>query len=298
MNNPNPFVSIVIPVYNSEKTLNSCLKSILKQNYSNYEVIVVDNNSNDDSKKIIKSFEIKNKKLKYFFEPIKGRGSARNKGILSSSGEIILMVDSDCVVPSNWINNLLQPIIFEGESIVMGNEEIAFKNKLSHQIQRANHDLLLDHLDGPYINYLDTKNFAIISSLVKKLMFNSSLVQMEDFEFYLRLKLNNYKIRFLKDVKVKHYHKTNFLDWIRVTFSRSYWNTQIFLLYKGRVNSSDFSNFGCFSVKSYLLFPLDIFFYFVRKPLFQSIFVLISDVSWRLGLIFGLIFRRKLVIIS
>jgi glycosyltransferase involved in cell wall biosynthesis len=297
MNKYIPFVSVIIPVYNSEKTLKSCLKSVLKQSYSNYEIVVVDNNSKDHSREIIKFFEKKDQKLKYFFEPIRGRGSARNKGILSSKGEIILMVDSDCVVPFNWIEQLLEPIRFEKESIVMGNEEIAFKNKLSYQIQRANHSLLLKHLSGNYINYLDTKNFAILSSVIKNLMFNSSLVQMEDFEFYLRLMLNDYKIRFLENVKVKHYHKTNLLDWIRVTFSRSYWNTQIFLLYKNRIDFKHFSNFSCFSMKSYLLFPVDIFFYFIRKPFYQSIFVLISDLSWRLGLIFGLIFRKKLIII-
>ena len=61
----NPKVSVIIPVYNGERTLRHFLKSILDQTYKNYEVIVVDNNSTDKTKDIIKEFQTKDNKIKY-----------------------------------------------------------------------------------------------------------------------------------------------------------------------------------------------------------------------------------------
>ena len=59
-----PKTSVIIPVYNGEKTLKQCLDSVLNQTYKNYEVIVVDNNSTDKTKEIIKDFQKKNEKVR------------------------------------------------------------------------------------------------------------------------------------------------------------------------------------------------------------------------------------------
>ncbi len=99
----NSKVSVIIPIHNSEKTIKQCLTSVLNQTYKNYETIVVDNNSTDNSKSIINSFQNKNKEIKYFFEKRIGRGFARNKGLKEAKGEIIIMTDSDCIVPQNCI---------------------------------------------------------------------------------------------------------------------------------------------------------------------------------------------------
>lgn len=76
-----PKVSVIIPVYNGEKTLARCLNSVLNQTHSNYEVIVVDNNSTDKTKEIINKFKEEDSKIRYAFEPYRSRGAARNKGI-------------------------------------------------------------------------------------------------------------------------------------------------------------------------------------------------------------------------
>ncbi len=104
----NPKVSIVVPVFNGEKKLEANLNSILDQTYKNYEVIVVDNNSQDKTKEIIFEFNKKDSRFRYFFEEIRSRAVARNTGIYFSSGEIIVMIDSDCVAPVDWLDKIFK----------------------------------------------------------------------------------------------------------------------------------------------------------------------------------------------
>ena len=146
----NPKVSIIVPVYNSEKTLAKCINSILLQSYKNYELIIVNNNSNDNTKKIIYFFMKKDSRIKYAFEKIKGRGIARNTGIKNVSGSIILMTDSDCIVPKNWIYNMIQPIIKENENIIMGSEYSLFNNFWTIEYQNLVYETYKKMFDGKY----------------------------------------------------------------------------------------------------------------------------------------------------
>jgi glycosyltransferase involved in cell wall biosynthesis len=161
-------ISVIIPAYNVEKTLGRCLESVLAQNYAPFEVIVVDNNSKDKTKEIILDFKKNNKKVKYIFEGIKGRTSARNAGIKNADGEIIVMLDADCLVPMNWIWEISGPIIRGEELVEMGPYRPCLDNFWSKNMQKADNDFLKRSLNGSYINHLDTKNFAIRTDLMKK----------------------------------------------------------------------------------------------------------------------------------
>lgn len=116
-------VSAIIPVYNGSRTFSQCLGSVLNQTYSNYEVIVVNNNSTDETERIIKEFAVIDRRVKYIFEGYRSRGAARNAGIQAAGGEIIAMTDADCVVPHDWLSELIKPIVLENETAVMGFEE-------------------------------------------------------------------------------------------------------------------------------------------------------------------------------
>lgn len=100
-------LSIIIPVYNSSKFLRECLDSILKQDSYEYEIICVDDGSEDNSLDILHEYE----KLFYNYKIIKqehrGLATARNNGIKVSCGEYIYFVDSDDIAGDNFINNAL-----------------------------------------------------------------------------------------------------------------------------------------------------------------------------------------------
>ena len=95
----NIFFSIIIPVYNSQKYFSNCLKSVISQNFSNYEIIIIDDASKDKSKKIYKSYSKNSSKIKIVKNKKNlGVSISRNKGIKKSSGKYIIFLDSDDVL--------------------------------------------------------------------------------------------------------------------------------------------------------------------------------------------------------
>ncbi len=87
--------SIIVPCYNSELTVATSLHSIKCQTYNDFEVIIIDDGSTDDTGNICKKFASKDHRFKYFYQENKGVSAARNKGINSSQGDFILFLDSD-----------------------------------------------------------------------------------------------------------------------------------------------------------------------------------------------------------
>lgn len=91
---PEIAVSIIVPVYNSEKYLDQCLNSLVRQTLTNIEIIVIDDGSKDGSKQICEKYG-KDKRLKYYYKENEGLAAARQDGIERASGEYIGFVDSD-----------------------------------------------------------------------------------------------------------------------------------------------------------------------------------------------------------
>lgn len=94
MNNE-PLISVIIPVYNVEKYLSQCLESVLCQTYRNLEIILVDDGSTDNSPSICDSYKEKDSRIKVIHKENGGLSDARNSGIISSTGEYVLFLDSD-----------------------------------------------------------------------------------------------------------------------------------------------------------------------------------------------------------
>jgi len=117
MENQQPIISVVVPVYNQENYINDCLLSILKSNYPSdkFEIIVVDNASTDDTASVVQKLPVK-----YLYETKKGVSYARNKGIQNSSGEIIAFTDSDCIVTKNWLREIVKYFQTNGVGGVAG----------------------------------------------------------------------------------------------------------------------------------------------------------------------------------
>lgn len=107
-----PDISIIIPVYNSRLYIGECLASILKQRYKNYEVILVNDGSTDDSEDIIREF-IAHHQLNNFLlinKPNGGVSSARNTGIKAATGTWIAFIDSDDWIEPDYLSNMIQAL--------------------------------------------------------------------------------------------------------------------------------------------------------------------------------------------
>ena len=101
-----PFISVVVPVYNGKRFLKACIDSLKKQNYDNYEIIIVDDGSTDGSPEQVTS-------------PVRlvstqgrtGAGAARNLGAKSAKGDYLLFTDADVEAPRDWVEKTAQTII-------------------------------------------------------------------------------------------------------------------------------------------------------------------------------------------
>ena len=105
---PSMKVSIVIPAYNEEKWLGKTLDAVSKINYSNFEVIVVDNASSDKTSQIVQEYMKKNPRLKLIHESKKGLLNAREAGRKAATGDIIAQLDADCLPKANWISKAVK----------------------------------------------------------------------------------------------------------------------------------------------------------------------------------------------
>lgn len=102
-------ISIIIAVYNSERTIGKCIQSILEQTFKDFEIICIDDGSTDNSRNIIKQFN--NEKIVYNYKTNGGASSARNVGLSLAKGDYICIVDSDDFISENSLELLYQSII-------------------------------------------------------------------------------------------------------------------------------------------------------------------------------------------
>lgn len=102
----NPEISIVVPMYNSSYFVKNCIESVLKQDFTNYELLLIDDHSTDETMEICKNY-IQDKRIKLLCNEGKGVSSARNQGIMKSTGSYITFVDSDDVLEQTFLSKLL-----------------------------------------------------------------------------------------------------------------------------------------------------------------------------------------------
>jgi len=113
-----PDVTVIIPAFNEEYSIGACLSAIQNQTYDNYEVILSDNGSTDETVKIARSFDgvtIVNE------NETQGSYAARNTAITAASGDVIAFTDADCVPDSRWLENGLKQLTDTDADLVGGN---------------------------------------------------------------------------------------------------------------------------------------------------------------------------------
>lgn len=99
----NKLVSVIIPIYNTDKYLDECIQSILNQTYKNIEIILVNDGSTDDSDKICKRYNEQYQNIIYISQTNKGVSVARNNGLDAATGEYVYFMDSDDKIDSKFI---------------------------------------------------------------------------------------------------------------------------------------------------------------------------------------------------
>ena len=129
---PNQLISIIIPIYKVEEYLRQCLESVEKQTYPNFEVLLVNDGSPDNSEQICLEFVEKDARFKYIQKENGGLSDARNRGIIEAKGEYITFIDSDDYVEEFYVEELYSAAIRNHSDVVLSryqeydNGEIVF----------------------------------------------------------------------------------------------------------------------------------------------------------------------------
>ena len=211
-------ISVIICTFNRCESLKDTLDSLLNQEYDNgfeYEVIVVDNNSTDQTKKVIESYKpVFNGRLHYLFEPKQGKPYALNKAIKNAQGEIIAFTDDDCLVYKEWLLQIKKS--FNG-----GNPGIGMAGGIITPLWLTQNkpQWIRDSFMGPLgiLNYGDKKafidekkllfgnNFAVKKNLFKSFSdFDVKMINSHDTEICLRFLKTGAKGLYNPDMKVSH----------------------------------------------------------------------------------------------
>lgn len=120
MKEKTPFISIIVPVYNVEKFLEQCIDSIVNQKYKNFEVILIDDGSTDNSGIICDKYSEKYSYIRVFHKNNSGLGLTRNYGMEHASGEYVMFVDSDDFLGPMCLKKLIAPLIQGKYDTVIG----------------------------------------------------------------------------------------------------------------------------------------------------------------------------------
>lgn len=158
----NPLVSIIVPVYNAQNSLEYCVQSILNQSYKNIEIILVDDGSTDLSSSLCDKFASQHNIIRVIHKMNNGVSSARNYGLNIANGEFILFVDSDDSISSNYVESFISEsinadlVIGSIEDIYINCDGEIYKSKIrkhttiSKGVLSEEYYNLLDWLGGPW----------------------------------------------------------------------------------------------------------------------------------------------------
>ncbi len=201
----NNIVSIIVPVYNAEKSIRRCIDSILEQSYNDTEIVLVDDGSTDSSGMICDDYQKKDNRVRAIHTTNHGVSHARNVGIAESSGEFITFVDSDDHIAPTFLENYMQYKDFElvagGYQTFPQHHQMTFQDN-SYCISKGDASRL-----SPMVARLDGSCWAKLfrSNIIKNnnLWFDESMKFSEDTLFSVKYM---YYIDTLKTISDTGYH--------------------------------------------------------------------------------------------
>ena len=198
-----PLVSIIIPNYNHAQYVGDAIWSVLTQEYRNFEIIVVDDGSTDNSREVITQF---GDKVQYIHQKNAGLSAARNTGIKASKGVLIGVLDADDMYESIFLSTLVVTLQEnpDADGVYCGYQFVDHKNNLLPQIEArpVDHDKLYDALlDG---NFFVPESIFLRRYVYDNVgLFDETLRACEDWDVWLRV-TKKYKIVHSPNILTRH----------------------------------------------------------------------------------------------
>lgn len=242
-------ISVIIPVYNREKTIEKCLNSVINQTYSDIEIIVVNDGSVDKSEEIIKAMALNDNRIKLITTENRGPAAARNTGLDMAKGDYLAFVDAD-----DWIELNTYELMMAGieknnaEMCICGYQYVDDEKVWSinqgledgYYNEKAAKEVLLNLVFAtgnkkirPFI-YLRLIKKSVIDNM--GLRFNEKMIRSEDYLFLITLHMNIKSIEGISSKLLYNYYQNQ--DSITHKYIKNYFD-MFMLLYNGIKSITD-----------------------------------------------------------
>lgn len=210
----NPKASIVISVYNAEKRISEVVDALLKLDYDDYEIVLVDDGSKDNSLSLIKKIASKNSKVKVFSQKNKGGSTGRNLGIKKSLGKYLVLTDDDVILERSWLKKTIPMLEKDEKSFIIS----VIKNNRPKNMTYLE-DLLFDYaMTSRMCNKNNEGPMFMTNAFTKKEAEKAGLYDVNfggsaagaDIDLWVKLRDNGCKLKIAKSISTHLEEKKRF----------------------------------------------------------------------------------------
>lgn len=206
-------ISVIIPVFNAEKTITRCLKSVIDQTYQDWEIIAIDDGSSDKSYSILEEYNKIDKRIKVFTQENKGPGATRNKAINFATGDFIVFLDSDDYIDKIYFNDLVKCVQDNNSDVVFIDVVLEkpdgklIRNELMSKYKDSSKDTIIRHQMTGKLPWGGCRK-AVKTSIIKEnnILYSDDVVG-EEALFSFKVIYNSKKISFIDK---PYYHYVNY----------------------------------------------------------------------------------------
>lgn len=213
----NSLISIIIPVYNRANVISETLDSIINQSYYNWECIIIDDGSYDNTIEILKNYSNSDKRIKYFKRPnhiSKGANPCRNYGFKICSGNYIKWFDSDDIMLPKHLEVAMNTLVNNNLDFVV-TDTLNFEHESGklldkpYNFDRNNAIISAQNFALNHVGWI-TDDFLGTHKIVEKIKFNEYIVDGDEYNFFIKLLQQDFKGMLINEVLTyRRIHKEN-----------------------------------------------------------------------------------------
>ena len=210
-------ISIIIPVRDEEEHLERCLRALSEQSIprEEYEIVAVDDGSRDRSAAIARSMGVQ-----ILCQPPRGPSACRNSGVRHARGEVVVLLDADCLAPANWVEKLTHPIVTGNADVTVGRYETDQDSVVARLIQLELNQRYRRMSRRPQTDFVNSGASAFRRQVLLDYPFDESFktLGLEDVDLSFRLAQQGFRMLFLPELAVRHSHPTRLRDLLKRKF--------------------------------------------------------------------------------
>jgi GT2 family glycosyltransferase len=232
---PKPAISIIVPAYNAERTVEGCLRALVRQRLDcAFEIVLVDDGSTDETARLAEGFE---RTVRVVRQEHGGAAAARNRGLEEALGSIILFTDADCEPIPGWAATLVGAIE-RGADGIKGTYLTRQHSLVARWVQAEYESKYRKMARLGEIDFIDTYSAGYRREALEAVGgFDSGVFMVEDQELSFRLAERGCKLLFVPEAVVYHTHVSNLRDYARRKFRIGYWKVPVMARHPARIAS-------------------------------------------------------------